>query len=138
MIATIKIKKEFNLKTIYAYARVRYWEDGMVNGQEDTNGDLIPCRQGDLWCPIIDIDTGVITNWTQGVKANVHYKVCDAGKYEIKDESGETVLTIDRGYVPAMMYPKENGYGDYIIMEIDEDGQIQNWRTTLNDFIDED
>ena len=77
MKATVKIEKEVELKTLVVKAGVRYYEDATVNGVEDTEGDLIPCKQGELWCPIIDIDSGVITNWKQGVKAEVHYKVCD-------------------------------------------------------------
>jgi hypothetical protein len=33
------------------------------------------------------------------------------------------------------MCPKENGYGDYVIMDIDKDGKILNWKPNLEDFI---
>jgi hypothetical protein len=36
------------------------------------------------------------------------------------------------------MYPKENGYGDYIIMDVDENGMIQDWVAILLDFDNED
>lgn len=133
----ILIQKEVELKTLVVKAGVRYYEDTNVNGVQDTEGDLIPCRQGDLWCPIIDIDSGVITNWKQGVKAEVHYKVCDAGSYYLQDAEGNTVLSIEQDYVPKIMCPKASGYGDYITMDIDENGQINNWRITLDGFIDE-
>jgi hypothetical protein len=120
-------RKEVELKTIHVEAAVRYWEDGEVNGVEDTDGKLIPCREGGLWKPIIDLDTGVITNWEQGKEAYVHYKVCDSGSYYIKDENGETVLSIEDDYVPAILCPKEPGYGDYIIMSIDKTGKIDGW-----------
>jgi len=138
MKATVKIEKEVELKTLVVKAGVRYYEDATVNGVEDTEGDLIPCKQGELWCPIIDIDSGVITNWKQGVKAEVHYKVCDAGSYYLQDTEGNTVLSIEQDYVPKMMCPKESGYGDYIIMDIDENGKIANFRQTLDGFVDED
>jgi hypothetical protein len=35
------------------------------------------------------------------------------------------------------MRPKENGYGDYIVMDIDENGQIQKWTSNLKDFIED-
>lgn len=35
------------------------------------------------------------------------------------------------GYVPEVMCPKDNGYGDYIIMDIDENGFIQGWNKEL-------
>jgi len=48
------------------------------------------------------------------------------------------VLSIENDYVPEIMCPKENGYGDYIIMIVDENGKIENWKQTLDGFIDED
>jgi len=139
MKATIKVEKEVELKTLHVEAGVRYWEDTEINGEPDTeNGDNIPCKEGELWKPIIDLDTGKILNWEQGKKADVHYKVCDAGSYFIKDDEGNTVLSIEQDYVPSLLCPKEAGYGDYIIMDIDENGFIQNWKPDLSDFENED
>lgn len=138
MKTTVKIEKEVEIKTLVVEAGVRYWEDGEVNGVEDTEGNLIPCRQGDCWCPHIDIDSGIITNWTKGIKAKVHYKVCDAGNYFLNDENGGQILSIEQDYVPSILCPKENGYGDYIIMDIDENGQIQNWNVDISSFQPED
>jgi hypothetical protein len=134
----VKIEKEVELKTLVVKAHIRYYENAIVNGIEDTKGDLIPCKVGQIWCPIIDIDSGVITNWVQGVKAEVHYKVCDAGSYYLQDTEGNTILSIEQDYVPEIMCPKGGGYGDYIIMDIDENGQIANWVQNLDGFIDED
>jgi hypothetical protein len=36
------------------------------------------------------------------------------------------------------MCPKENGYGDYVIMDIDSEGKIINWKVDLSDFQDND
>jgi len=126
----IRTKKEVDIKTLVVKAEVRYWEDATVDGVEDDNGNLIPCRSGDLWNPIIDIETGVITNWKQGTKAEVHYKVCDCGSYYLQDGNGDEVLMIEDNYVPSIMCPKEAGYGDYIIMDIDENGKIDKWKCT--------
>src|SRR5690606_13433944 len=100
MKATIKISKEVELKIIEVKAGVWYWDGASVNDVEDTDGDLIPCREGDLWCPIIDIDSGVITNWEKGKRAYVHYKVADQFGYDIKDDKGEIVLSERGVYVP--------------------------------------
>jgi len=137
MKAKIKIEKEVELKTLLARVRPRYWEDTKVNGVEDINGDLIPLRQGDLWYPIINIDSGVLVDWPEGVTASIHFKVCDAGSYYLLDEDGNTILSIEEDYVPAMMCPEGEGYGDYIIMKIDENGQIANWQLNLSGFITE-
>jgi hypothetical protein len=139
MKAVVKIEKEVELKTLVVEAGVRYWEDAEVNGENDTEyGTNIPCKEGDLWKPIIDLETGVIKNWEQGKTANVHYKVCDAGSYYLQDADGNTILSIDENYVPDIMCPEGEGYGDYIKMKIDENGKIANWEQTLTGFQNED
>ena len=136
MKAIIKVEKEVELKTLVIRALPRYWEDATVNDIEDVNGDLIPFREWDMWCPHIDIDTGVVYDWPEGVTASIHYKVCDAGSYYLLDEHGNHILSIEQDYVPSMACPNGEGYGDYIIMHINEKGQIANWRPTLAGFIE--
>lgn len=134
----IKVEKEVELKTLNVKAEVRYWEDSKVNGENDTdNGENMPCRNGGLWCPIIDIATGKILNWEQGKTASIHYKICDCCGWELIDKEGDTVLSAEDGYVPNTLSPKKSGYGDYIIMDIDENGIIQDWDFNFNDFQDE-
>lgn len=131
----LKIEKEFEVKYLQVKAGARYWEDAIVDGVEDTEGSLIPCREGDYWCPLIELESGIIKNWEHGKKASVHFKVCDDGEYSLLDLNKEVVKSID-GYVPDIMSPKESGYGDYIIMDIDENGKISNWRVKLDEFTD--
>jgi hypothetical protein len=138
MKATIKIEKEVEIKTLKVTASEPYWEDATVNGIEDVDGDRMPCRVGNNWCPVIDIDTGIITNWIKGVTAEIHYKICDSGSYFLTDENGDVVLAIENDYVPSIMCPEGNGYGDYIKMKVDEYGQIANWVPLINDFFEED
>lgn len=125
MKATIMVEKEIEVKTLHVSAGVRYWEDATVNGVEDEDGSLIPCRNGDMWEPLIDVDTGVILNWKQGVVADVHYKVCDDGEYFLHDADGKRVLKYGDYNVPSF-FPGEH-YGDYLIMQINADGKIADW-----------
>lgn len=83
----IKVKKTIEVKYLQIEAKPRYWEDTNINGAEDTEGDLIPCRSGDLWCPIIELETGKVINWENGKEAFVHFKVCDGGEYFLLDEN---------------------------------------------------
>jgi hypothetical protein len=121
-------------KVAVAYLRascgVRYWEDAEVNGVTDIFGNLIPCRVDDMWVPLIELNTGEILNWTKGTTANIHYEVCDDGWYELFDEEMNMVSKIE-GYVPTMMCPQDDGYGDYVIMKVDGDGKIENWKVCL-------
>lgn len=132
----LKIEKEFDAKFLQVEAGVRYWEDASVNGVTDEEGDLIPCRDGDTWCPIIEIDTGKIVNWEIGKTADVHYKVCDNGVYILQDSNRDHLKTIE-DYVISDLAIGESGYGDYIIMKIDSNGIIENWKPTLEDFQDD-
>lgn len=134
MKTTVKIEKEVELKTLIVHAGVRYWEDAEVNGKEDTEGNLIPCRTADMWRPIIDIDNGVITNWEKGKVAKIHYKVCDCCGWELLDEKGNIILSAEDGYVPSTLSPADNGYGDYIIMHVDKNGKIEDWEFDIEDF----
>lgn len=133
----IKVEKEVDIKYCQLKVEPRYWEDSEVDGVEDTDGKLIPCREGGLWCPLINIETGEIINWSKGTTANIHYKVCDAGSYYLQDEYGKDVLSIEDDYVPNKLIPGE--YGDYIIMNIDINGNIKEWKTpaNLSDFLNE-
>lgn len=129
----MKVEKEFDVKFLKARVGARYWEDSTVNGVEDKEGDLIPCRDGEYWCPIIELETGLITNWENGKVASIHYKSCDDNEFILLDEKKEVVKSIE-GYTINLMCPKENGYGDYIIMDILENGQIANWKCDLSAF----
>lgn len=140
---------EVNIVTIQVDAKVRYWEDSTVNGEKDidfyeSKGEgepKMPCAEKIKekpreniysdhwrWRSTIDIESGRITNWTVGTEARVHYKVCDEFSCTLLDENGHEILSYE-DYVPAFMYPQEDGYGDYIIMDIDKDGFIKNWDT---------
>lgn len=136
----LKIEREVEVATLQVKADVRYWNDTKVNGEPDTDdGQNIPCKQGDLWMPEIDIETGKILNWKQGVTANVHYNVCDGCGWELKSPEGEILMSVEDGYVPSdTLCPKGGGYCDYIIMDIDENGQIADWEFKIEDFTYED
>jgi hypothetical protein len=116
---------------LQAKCGVRYWEDAAVNGVDDEDGTLIPLRRGDCWAPVIELATGKICDWPKGVTSDVHYKVCDDGRYVLLDEDMNILRDIE-GYVPAMLGP--GGHGDYVIMSIGDDGAIANWRADLSYF----
>ena len=132
----IKLKTtiEFDIKYLQVEAGVRYWEDSELNGISDEEG-LMPCKDGEYWKPLIDIENGIIVNWENGNKAEIHYKVCDDGKYSLLDKEKKIVTELQGIYVPKILCPKENGYGDYIIMDINEYGVITDWEILLSDLI---
>ena len=130
----LTIRKTFDVKKIVCKAKIRYWEDAKVNGiRENNDTPRIPCKKGQEWSPIIDVENGVILNWAKGVEASVYYKVCDNGVYALLDEKDNEIVVIG-GYVPRIMAPKEPGYGDYIIMDIDCNGKIDKWVPDFSEF----
>lgn len=131
---TITKKVEQEVKYLRVNAGVRYWEGATVNGKEEIDDKPnIPFAVGDAWRPVIDLETGKIVDWPEGVTASTHYKVCDAGVYALLDSDSNVVVEHD-GYVPAMLCPKSSGYGDYIIMDIGSDGTIDKWRIDFDKF----
>lgn len=131
----IQLKKVVTAKVAFieVSAEVRYWEDAIVNGVEDTDGKLIPLRTGDLWQPVIDLHTGAVKNWPAGTTAAIHYKVCDQGEYWLQDQAGQRVAKWSSHYVPDdILCPTAQGFGDYIILEIDGDGKIDGWRPSID------
>jgi len=124
-ISVIRTEK-VQVKSLKVEAGVRYWEDAEVNGVTDETGEAIPCRVGDAWCPVIDLETGTIAGWPENTIARIHYKVCDAGRYALLGNDGQEAVAKD-GYVPGILSPGGSGYGDYIIMNVGPTGVIENW-----------
>lgn len=110
-----------NAHYIEVSAQVRYWEDTFVNGVVDAIGDLIPCRKGDLWKPIIKLCDGMLCCWKDGYSAEIHYKVADAGMYWLLDENKNRIAKWRGFYVPDnFLCHDDNGYGDYIIFNVND------------------
>lgn len=123
-----------NARFIELEAGVRYWEDTELDGIPDDDG-LVPLRRGDAWCPVIELATGRVLDWPEGMSARIHYKVCDEGLYWLLDESKARIAQWLGYYVPnAILCVGDNGYGDYIIFKIGGNGLIEGWqRPTLDD-----
>lgn len=121
-------------KYLEVEAGVRYWEDARIDGREDSNGELIPCRKGDAWCPVIRLEDGWVLGWPEGKEADIHYKVCDAGLYWLLDVDKNRIAKWSGYYVPdALLCVGDNGYGDYIILKVGGDGKVKNWHAPALD-----
>lgn len=122
----IKTEKEVDIVYLLANVQPRYWEDAHINGLQD-DGSLVPCRDGLNWIIKINLETGKIENWELGITAEIRYKVCDAGLYSLLDKDMNEIIYYE-GYVPDILAIEDDGYGDYIIIDIDEKGMIENWK----------
>ena len=92
------------------------------HGDIDCLGE-VPCmsRDGLYWSPVIELDSGKIINWDNGVEASVCIKVCDNGRYLLLDANKRAIYSRDDEYVPEayLVHSIEPGYGDYIQFDID-------------------
>jgi hypothetical protein len=122
----IKETKDVDVSTVRIIVPIRY-------GDEEMPFDF-PFRNNDTWRVDVDIETGVIKDWKQGVSAELKLKVVDGGCYYVMDAAGETVFEIEEDYVPHGLIPGR--WGDYIDLSIDADGRIKNWHTnpSFDDF----
>lgn len=110
-------------------AKVRYWEDSEVNDKSDNDGLLIPLRKNDCWCPIVRLADGFVVDWPEKTTASIHYKVCDAGEYFLLDANKNRVAKWCGEYVPdKFLCHGDDGFGDYIIFNVDGSGMIEKWR----------
>ncbi len=140
----LKIKLPFDVKYIHADFGVRYYEDSELNGvDDDDTSPKMPCydKEDRRWKLTIDIETGQIINWEKGNTAKIHYKVCDDGRYKILDKDMKQVYKTIYSYVPHIFCIDDSGYGDYVIMTIDENGFIDSWiciEDDIQDIIDND
>lgn len=151
---TIKAPRECDIKYLKATMGVRYWVDCKYsddNGQTwntnfpDTNEEserimkLTPCvvrkdigyRESDYWEIVIDLDEGKVLNWPEGFCLDTHYKVCDDGEYVFLDKDMNEVVNITKiyqqYYVPDFLAIGDDGYGDYVYIDINGDGTIKDF-----------
>lgn len=123
------VKTEVEVKYLEVKAGVRYWEDATIDGVEDVLGDLTPFRVGDHWCPVIELETGIIQGWKTGMTAFIHFKICDDGEYWLLDENRKRIAKWSGDYVPdKYLCHGDKGYGDYIILDIDKNGKIIDYK----------
>ena len=150
------IKTTQNIKYLKATMGVRYWVDcdySTDNGEtwhddfEDTDEEdkriknLTPCvvhkdigyKPSDYLELIIDLDEGKVLNWRSGFCLHTNYKVCDDGEYSFLDADMNEIINItkeyDQYYVPDFLSIEDEGYGDYVYLNIDGEGNIEHFDT---------
>jgi hypothetical protein len=73
----------------------------------------------------IDVIEGKVLNWN-GEKVHLFDKICDGGTYELIYD-GEVVDSVENDCVPDFLCIGDDGYGDYIGLDINPDGTIKDW-----------
>jgi len=132
MKATIKIEKEVEIKEVLIDISPRYIGDS--DGDDMPTDFPLLSENKDAWRASVNVDTGEIANWPIGDARKMYVKVCDSGCYKLVDTEGN-VIAEKEGYVPDIV---PNDYGDYVDLNINENGVIENWnsRVSIEDFFD--
>lgn len=123
--------------TVKETKEVRYLDvDAAVRYDEEDMSFDAPMRQGNDWKAMIDLKEKRVLDWPIGKTLSFYMKVCDQGIYILRDEYLNKIKEIN-GYVPNKLLPGE--FGDYLALDIDENGIITNWlpNANLSNFEDE-
>lgn len=74
----------------------------------------------------IDVEKGQIMGWN-GPAMSIYYKVCDQGVYGVLDSQNNEIFKVE-SYVPKILCIGNEGFGDYMYLDINEEGYIKGWR----------
>ena len=89
------------------------------------------------WRVTIDLQSGQIQDWPKDVHASISFKVRDECSIVLQDANGAGLATYE-GYVPVILSPADEGYGDYMFMRVNQNGFIEDWDPELIEDIMED
>lgn len=105
-------------------ASIRFWV-----AADDLDENEFPREfqgwKGDMLHMEIDLKLGLVKDWPIGETGELHLKVVDSGTYELMGPDGKVVARRENEYVPNDIIP--GSYGDYIEMEIEQDGVVRDW-----------
>lgn len=124
---TITRHVEVEAKRLRVEFPLRYLdEEDSEQAQIPESAEGEPGRHGDRYWLEIDIDTGKVLDWPHGRTQSLYEKVSDEGTYTLFGlVEGSIIHRVHENYVPSFM-PGDH-FGDYIILDIAEDGAIANW-----------
>ena len=120
--------EEYVKSVLPCMKKVKYTHTGLWNGVKTEQERMD-------WCPVIDVNEGKVLDWTPGFVLRTCFKVCDQGIYVYSnyDESQQIVsCDCDLYYVPKWLDDIDDGFGDYMYIQINEDGTISKWDTLKN------
>lgn len=125
-------------KTVKAFFPVRSPSYSLINGTpDDDENPQMPLMSKEVTIDEyweyramnieIDVPTGKVKDWTEGVIAELNIKVVDMGVYSLFNGEGRRIAHIENDYVPETFNIDDEGYGDYISLTIQADGVIKKW-----------
>ena len=143
----LEITRPVPVNVKYLYANLgciwHYFDDREIEFGDKTYESLddilkdYPQLKGEDYCGDasillkIDVDNGEVINWPKNCPFDFYdFKIIDTGKYKLLTDEGNTIVECE-GYVPDIL--GHNGYGDYLMFEIDENSKIIDFDFTQED-----
>ena len=123
---TVTKKIKYRIEKLSVSMGVIFWGYAKVNGKECANENDMPLSDKGRWNITIDLESGIIDDWPFGITASTYFKVYDDGVYKLLDKHGYICFE-GKSYVPSILSRKGEVYGDYVYLDIDENGKIKNW-----------
>ena len=92
------------------------------------------------WAITIDLNEGKVLDWPEGFAIRTNFKVCDDGEYLFFDADKNLITNItdeyDQYYVPDFLSIEDEGYGDYVYINIGPDGKIEHFDRMMREITD--
>lgn len=129
------VRQEVDFNVLEVMVPIRDREGFIINGVECEDGSLVPFSEGDNWCPRIDLDEGEVIGWPSNAEADIQAYVGDAGSYYLIDECEGYMESFEEVAVPRML---SGGTRNSIVMKIDKDGKIANWKPSFKGLMTDD
>lgn len=79
---------------------------------------------------LIEVDTGKVVSWQGNEPVSIHDNIRNNGVYTLFDKCGDEVASLGNYYIPHDLIPGKRG--EYIHIDISEDGVITNWPDVPN------
>ncbi len=126
------------LKNELTYIKMIFpFYDGEVTCGWDGAGASIPFTKGNTADITINVKERKVVDWdTKYSYWKVFAKPKDEGVYDFLDKDFKLICRQD-GYVPNEFVPPKEGFGDYIEISVDTDGNVDGWYepTDVNKFV---
>lgn len=94
------------------------------------DGRDMPCLCNNIWCPILDLDTGEIINWKEGCSADILIENTDACYASLMDANKKVLARAENEnfYCGNDSKPDDPYYYFAFKWSIDSNKKIKNWR----------
>ncbi len=131
----VEYTKRVTVEADVTHLAISIPEDEVCNGDCYEGDGRLPesfkVKDGD-YTIYIDVETGKIANWPEGLVVDAYFKPRDGGSYALLDKTREVICAAINEYVPSCCGWGEGG-GDYLELKVSGDGSVAGFSTAFID-----